>query len=92
VSCGTAERAVYRLDVATGRIAYIQIACGGVGEPARCNPALVNMLPAGDTLVLGWRDTAAFALFDITREVVKRTFVVGGSSTPTASRESNSDD
>ena len=68
---------LFRLDVNTGAIDYVTIGCGGVGEPTRCNPELVNMLPDGDTLVLGWRMDPEYALFDVAREAVTRTFVVG---------------
>ncbi len=71
------EGGLFRLDVATGVISYVTIACGGVGEPTRCNPELVNLLPDGDTLVLGWRNEPEYALFDVPSERVTRTFVVG---------------
>jgi len=68
---------LYRLDLDTGRIVFIRLECGGIGEPAHCNPELINMLPGGDTLVLGWHFQPEYALFDIAHEVVTRTFVVG---------------
>jgi len=71
------EGGLFRLDVKTGVIDYVTLSCGGIGEPSRCNPELVNLLPDGDTLVLGWRADPEYALFDIASERVRRTFVVG---------------
>lgn len=75
------EGGLFRLDVATGKIAFVTLECGGPGEPSRCNPELVNLLPDGRTLVLGWRNDPEYALFDIAREAVTRTFVVGARAT-----------
>lgn len=75
------EGGLFRLDVATGEIAYVTLTCGDIGEPSRCNPELVNLLPDGDTLVLGWRDDPEYALFDIASERVRRTFIVGAERT-----------
>lgn len=76
------EGGLFRLDVRTGVIDYVALSCGDIGEPSRCNPELVNLLPDGDTLVLGWRDDPEYALFDIPSERVRRTFVVGHGQSP----------
>lgn len=64
---------LFRLDVKTGRIAYIRIPCGGLGEPTQCNPDRLNLLPDEVTLVLGWLDSRELAFFDIPSEQVSRT-------------------
>lgn len=79
------EGGLFRLDVQTGEISYVTLDCGGVGEPARCNPELVNMLPDGETLILGWINEPEYALFDIAAERISRTFVVGQGAPGTAS-------
>lgn len=64
---------LFRLDVQTGRIAYIRLPCGGLGEPTQCNPDRINLLPDETTLVLGWRATHELALFDIPSDAITRT-------------------
>ncbi len=76
------ENGLYRLDVTTGDIGYVSLACGGEGLPTRCNPELVNLLPNGETLVLGWRQDPELALFDIPSEQVTHSFVVGAGTNP----------
>ncbi|MCB9729388.1 MAG: hypothetical protein H6746_13030 [Deltaproteobacteria bacterium] len=56
---------LFRLDVETGMIAYVTLPCGGEGEPTRCNPDLINLMPGGKTLVLGYKDLAEFGLYDV---------------------------
>ncbi len=75
------DNGLYRLDVRSGSISYVALTCGGEGLPTRCNPELVNLLPRGDTLVLGWRQDPELALFDIPSERVTHSFVVGASGT-----------
>lgn len=74
------EDGLYRLDVKTGDIGYVSLSCGGEGEPTRCNPELVNLLPNGETLVLGWRQDPELALFDIPSEQVTHSFIVGAAN------------
>ncbi|MGM0574356.1 MAG: hypothetical protein ACQEXJ_01300 [Myxococcota bacterium] len=67
---------LFRLDVDTGMITYVSLPCGGPGEPTRCNPDLVNLLPGGETLVLGFRMDAEFSLYDIPSSLVTLTFMI----------------
>lgn len=64
---------LFRLDVKTGRIAYIRLPCGGLGEPTQCNPDRLNLLPDEVTLVLGWRATRELAFFDIPADRITHT-------------------
>ena len=70
------DEGLYRLDVATGTISYVQLTCGEPGQPTRCNPELVNLLPDQQTLVLGWRRDPELAFFDIPEHRVTRTVVL----------------
>lgn len=67
---------LYRLDVPSGRIDYVRLPCGGRGQPSRCNPDLINLLPDEETLLLTWRDSNELALFDILEQRLKRTLVL----------------
>jgi hypothetical protein len=67
---------LYRLDVASGTISYVQLACGEPGQPTRCNPELVNLLPDQRTLALGWRRDPELAFFDIPEHRITRTVVL----------------
>lgn len=64
---------LFRLDVQSGRIAYIRLPCGGLGEPTQCNPDRINLLPDETTLVLGWRAARELAFFDIPSDAITRT-------------------
>lgn len=65
---------LFRLDVQTGTIAYVSLPCGGAGEPTRCNPDLINLLPGGRTLILGYKELAEFGLYDVPSESWNLTF------------------
>ncbi|MEZ4268621.1 MAG: hypothetical protein R3F39_19870 [Myxococcota bacterium] len=65
---------LFRLDVQTGKIGYVNLPCGNGGEPTRCNPDLINLLPGGRTLVLGYKDLAEFGLYDVPSESWNLTF------------------
>lgn len=56
---------LFRLDTETAMISYVGLPCSGGAEPTRCNPDLVNILPDGETLVMGYFGLAEIVLFDI---------------------------
>jgi hypothetical protein len=65
---------LFRLDVESGSIGYVNLPCGGAGEPTRCNPDLINLLPGGKTLVLGYKDIGEFGLYDVPSDSWNLTF------------------
>ena len=75
---------LFQLDVSTGRIDYVQLPCGAPGMPTRCNPDMVNILPNGQTLVLGYRDLAQFAFYDVPSSHVDAVLEVGSNQTSVA--------
>ncbi len=79
---------LFRLDVQTGAIVYLTLECRTPGAPSRCNPDLVNLLPDGQTLVLGYLHEAEFALYDIPSASLAKTFIVGSKAPAAAPRVS----
>ena len=61
---------LYRLDVASGEGRSLAFSCGTKDAPPRCVPDVLNLLPDGTTLVLGYFAESTFALYDTTTERV----------------------
>ncbi len=76
---------LFRLDVQTGNIAYVTLPCGGAGEPTRCNPDLINLMPGGRTLILGYKDLAEFGLYDVPSDSWDLTFRIEAEATEAGS-------
>jgi WD40 repeat protein len=76
---------LFRLDVQTGKIAYVNLPCGGAGEPTRCNPDLINLMPGGRTLILGYKDLAEFGLYDVPSDSWNLTFRIEPDLAPPSS-------
>jgi hypothetical protein len=70
------DEGLYRLDIATAMVSALPFLCGRRGQPPRCLPDLLNLLPDGRTLILGFLAESTFSLYDTSTDTLLTTFQV----------------